>query len=90
MSIFCNKFIVVKAQRFWGLLGAGVPPLLGALTPFAYWGALLLFSFPLSVLILLRRLFFLAARQSLQAASALAPLRQFRFPLLVTRCKLNN
>ena len=43
MSIFCNKFIVVKAQRFWGLLGAGVPPLLGALTPFAYWGALKVF-----------------------------------------------
>jgi len=52
---------------------------------FALWGALKVFSylltksFPLSALILLRRLFFLAARQSLQAASALAPLRQFRF-----------
>ena len=40
---------VFKAQNFLGLLGAGVPPLLGALTSFAYWGALLLFSFPLSV-----------------------------------------
>jgi len=37
-------------------------------------------SFPFSALTLLRRLFFLAARQSLQADSALAPLRQFRFP----------
>jgi len=26
---------LVKAQPFWGLLGADVPPLLGALTPFA-------------------------------------------------------
>ena len=40
---------LVKAQGFLGLLGAGVPPLLGALTSFAYWGALLLFSFPFSV-----------------------------------------
>ena len=39
----------------------------------------LVFRFQFSALILLRRLFFLAARQSLQAASALAPLRQFRF-----------
>ena len=46
------------------------------------------FRFPFSVfrspLILLRRLFFLAARQSVQAPSALAPHRQFsafRFPL---------
>ena len=31
---------LVKARVFWGLLGAGVPPLIGALTSFAYWGAL--------------------------------------------------
>ena len=34
-----------------------------------------------SVLILLRRLFLLAARHSVQAPSALAPLRRFRFSL---------
>ena len=47
------------------------------------------FSTPLSVLILLRRLFFLAARQSLQAASALAPPRQFRF-LSISAYLLHN
>ena len=41
---------VVKAQPFWGLLGAGVPPFMGTLTPFAYWGALKVLSFPFSVL----------------------------------------
>ena len=30
---------VVTAQHCWGLLGAGVPPLLGALALLAYWGA---------------------------------------------------
>ena len=38
-------------------------------------------SFPFSALILLRRLFLLAARHSEQALSALAPQRRFRFPL---------
>ncbi len=47
LSVF-PSLSLVKAQSFLGLLGAGVPPLLGALTPFAYWGALLLFSFPFS------------------------------------------
>ena len=37
-------------------------------------------SFPFSALILLRRLFLLAARQSVQAHSALTPQRRFRFP----------
>ena len=31
---------VVTAQHCWGLLGAGVPPLLGALALLAYWVAL--------------------------------------------------
>ena len=37
-------------------------------------------SFPFSALILLCRLFLLAARQSVQAHSALTPQRRFRFP----------
>jgi len=36
---------LVKAQSFLGVIGAGVPPLLGALTSFAYWGALYVFLF---------------------------------------------
>jgi len=40
---------VVKAQPFWGFLGAGVPPFMGTLTPFAYWGALKVLSFQFSV-----------------------------------------
>ena len=36
---------LVTAQPFWGLLGAGVPPLLGALPLVAYWGALKVFNF---------------------------------------------
>ena len=39
-SLFVVRTLsLVKAQNFLGLLGAGVPPLLGALTSFAYWGA---------------------------------------------------
>ncbi len=45
-------------------------------------------SFPFSVLTLLRRLFLLAARQSVQAPSALAPQRRFRFPLQAKTEKL--
>ena len=46
---------VVKAQAIYGgavcdcFMGAGVPPFMGALTPFALWGALKVFSFPFSV-----------------------------------------
>ena len=36
-----------RRNPFWGLLGAGVPPLLGALTLFAYWGALKVFNYSL-------------------------------------------
>ena len=36
-----------RRNPFWGLLGAGVPPLLGALPLVAYWGALNLFNYSL-------------------------------------------
>ena len=44
LSVF-RSLTVVTAQPFWGLLGAGVPPLLGALPLVAYWGALKVFNF---------------------------------------------
>ena len=44
LSVFRSPALVT-AQPFWGLLGAGVPPLLGALPWVAYWGALKVFNF---------------------------------------------
>ena len=41
--MLCFSFplsVAYQGASFLGLLGAGVPPLLGALTSFAYWGAL--------------------------------------------------
>ena len=44
LSVFRFPFSVLpplsRRRVFWGLLGAGVPPLIGTLTSFAYWGAL--------------------------------------------------
>ena len=61
---FMNTFSYLGASisgGYWGLLGA--------LTPFAYWGAREGMHF---ALILLRRLFLLLARHSMLAPSALA------------------
>ena len=78
----CRRFrfpALVTAQPFWGLLGAGVPPLLGALPLVAYWGALKVFNYSLLTKTKVFRFTFSVLNSQLSTLNSKQKFSVFRF-----------